>query len=102
MVESMSADPIIFALANPDPEITPEEARAIRADARCLMRWSAYGRKLSFGRDYLIPTPFDPRLIHTVPIAVMKAAVETGVARRSIPDLGEYERGLRRRMKRTD
>jgi malate dehydrogenase (oxaloacetate-decarboxylating)(NADP+) len=155
MVESMSADPIIFALANPDPEITPEEARAIRADAivatgrsdypnqvnnvlcfpylfrgaldvraraineemkiACAQALaglarsavpdeveSAYGRKLSFGRDYIIPTPFDPRLIYTAPIAVMKAAVETGVARRSIPDLGEYERSLRRRMKRTD
>lgn len=155
MVESMSADPIIFALANPDPEITPEEARAIRADAivatgrsdypnqvnnvlcfpylfrgaldvrartineemkiACAQALaglarsavpdeveSAYGRKLSFGRNYIIPTPFDPRLIYTVPIAVMKAAVETGVARRSIPDLGEYERSLRRRMKRTD
>lgn len=141
--------------ANPDPEITPEEARAIRADAivatgrsdypnqvnnvlcfpylfrgaldvraraineemkiACAQALaglarsavpdeveSAYGRKLSFGRDYIIPTPFDPRLIYTVPTAVMKAALETGVARRSIPDLGEYERGLRRRMKRTD
>jgi hypothetical protein len=54
---------------------------------------SVYGRKLSFGCDYIIPTPFDPRLIIAVPPAVMKAAVDTGVARRPIRDLGDYQRG---------
>lgn len=152
MVESMAAHPIIFALANPDPEITPEEARAIRADAIVATGRSdypnqvnnvlcfpymfrgaldsrahtinedmkiacaealaslarsevppeveaAYGRKLSFGRDYIIPTPFDPRLRSVVPSAVAKAAIKTGVARRPIADWDGYEGSLRMRMK---
>ncbi|MDD9718081.1 NADP-dependent malic enzyme [Dinoroseobacter sp. PD6] len=151
MLESMAEDPVIFAMANPDPEITPEEAHAIRPDAIVatgrsdypnqvnnvlgfpyLFRGAldiraraindemkiacaealadlaredvpdevalAYGRKLSFGRDYIIPTPFDPRLIHTVPLAVAKAGMDTGVARRPIVDMDGYEQSLRARM----
>lgn len=58
----------------------------------------AYGRKLSFGRDYIIPTPFDPRLIYVIPPAVAKAGMETGVARRPIADLAAYEQSLKSRM----
>jgi malate dehydrogenase (oxaloacetate-decarboxylating)(NADP+) len=58
----------------------------------------AYGRKLSFGRDYIIPTPFDPRLIYVIPPAVAKAGMDTGVARRPIIDLHAYELSLKSRM----
>ncbi|MEM1237009.1 MAG: NADP-dependent malic enzyme [Pseudomonadota bacterium] len=151
MVESMAADPVIFAMANPDPEITPEEAQAVREDAivatgrsdypnqvnnvlgfpylfrgaldiharaindemkiacaHALARLAredvpdevgmAYGRELSFGRDYIIPTPFDPRLIHRIPPAVAKAGMQTGVARRPIVDMESYELKLKSRM----
>ncbi|MCH2076676.1 MAG: NADP-dependent malic enzyme [Rhodobacteraceae bacterium] len=151
MVESMASDPVIFAMANPDPEITPEEAQAIRPDAivatgrsdypnqvnnvlgfpylfrgaldiharaindemkiacaRALAALAredvpdevgmAYGRELSFGRDYIIPTPFDPRLIHRVPPAVAKAGMDTGVARRPLVDMEAYELKLKTRM----
>lgn len=151
MVASMADDPVIFAMANPDPEITPEEAHAVRADAIVatgrsdypnqvnnvlgfpyLFRGAldiharainddmkiacaealaelaredvpdevamAYGRKLSFGRDYIIPTPFDPRLIHRIPPAVAKAGMDTGVARRPIIDIDGYEENLKSRM----
>ena len=151
MVESMADNPVIFAMANPDPEITPEEAQAVREDAivatgrsdypnqvnnvlgfpylfrgaldiharaindemkiacaealAALAREDvpdevamAYGRKLTFGRDYIIPTPFDPRLIHTIPPAVAKAGMDTGVARRPIVDMDGYELQLKSRM----
>ena len=151
MVASMADNPVIFAMANPDPEITPEEAHAVRADAivatgrsdypnqvnnvlgfpylfrgaldiharaindemkiacaRALAALAredvpdevamAYGRKLSFGRDYIIPTPFDPRLIYVIPPAVAKAGMDTGVARRPIIDLKAYEHSLKARM----
>ncbi|MDT8857624.1 NADP-dependent malic enzyme [Paracoccaceae bacterium Fryx2] len=151
MVKSMAENPVIFAMANPDPEITPEEAHAVRPDAivatgrsdypnqvnnvlgfpylfrgaldiharaindemkiACAKALAAlaredvpdevamaYGRKLSFGRDYIIPTPFDPRLIYVVPPAVAKAGMDTGVARRPIIDLQGYELGLKSRM----
>lgn len=151
MVESMAPNPVIFAMANPDPEITPEEAHAVRPDAivatgrsdypnqvnnvlgfpylfrgaldiharaindemkiacaRALAQLAredvpdevavAYGRKLVFGRDYIIPTPFDPRLIHVVPPAVAKAGMDTGVARRPIIDMEGYVQSLRQRM----
>ena len=151
MVESMAPNPVIFAMANPDPEITPEEAHAVREDAivatgrsdypnqvnnvlgfpylfrgaldinaraindemkiacaEALARLAredvpdevamAYGRKLSFGRDYIIPTPFDPRLIHVIPPAVAKAGMDTGVARRPIIDMNAYELHLKSRM----
>jgi malate dehydrogenase (oxaloacetate-decarboxylating)(NADP+) len=58
----------------------------------------AYGRELRFGRDYIIPTPFDPRLIYVVPPAVAKAGMDTGVARRPIVDMAGYEESLRARM----
>ena len=151
MVASMAENPVIFAMANPDPEITPEEARAVRADAIVatgrsdypnqvnnvlgfpyLFRGAldinaraindemkiacahalaqlaredvpdevalAYGKNLSFGRDYIIPTPFDPRLIHRVPPAVAKAGIDTGAARRPIIDMEAYELSLKSRM----
>ena len=151
MIESMAKDPVIFAMANPDPEITPEEAHAVRDDAivatgrsdypnqvnnvlgfpylfrgaldvharaindemkiacaHALARLAredvpdevdmAYGRKLTFGRDYIIPTPFDPRLIYTIPPAVAKACMDTGAARRPIVDMDAYEVTLRSRM----
>ncbi|MEL7184506.1 MAG: phosphate acyltransferase, partial [Pseudomonadota bacterium] len=151
MVQSMADDPVIFAMANPDPEITPEEAHEVRADAivatgrsdypnqvnnvlgfpylfrgaldiharaindemkiacaealAALAREDvpdevamAYGRKLTFGRDYIIPTPFDPRLIHVIPAAVAKAGMDTGVARRPIVDMEGYANALAARM----
>ena len=151
MVASMAPNPVIFAMANPDPEITPEEAQAVRQDAivatgrsdypnqvnnvlgfpylfrgaldiharaindemkiacaKALAELAredvpdevamAYGRKLSFGRDYIIPTPFDPRLIHRIPTAVAKAGMDTGVARRPIVDMDAYELALKSRM----
>lgn len=151
MVKSMADNPVIFAMANPDPEITPEEAHDVRPDAivatgrsdypnqvnnvlcfpylfrgaldirartindsmkiacaEALAKLArsdvpdevavAYGRKLTFGRDYIIPTPFDPRLIYTVPPAVAKAGIETGVARKPIVDFQAYETGLKARM----
>ena len=151
MVKSMADNPVIFAMANPDPEITPEEAHEVRADAIVatgrsdypnqvnnvlgfpyLFRGAldiharaindemkiacaealaelaradvpdevavAYGRKLTFGRDYIIPTPFDPRLIYTIPPAVAKAGMDTGVARRPIVDMDGYAHSLQARM----
>ena len=151
MVESMADNPVIFAMANPDPEITPEEAQAVRVDAivatgrsdypnqvnnvlgfpylfrgaldiharaindemkiacahalAALAREDvpdevalAYGRNLTFGRDYIIPTPFDPRLIYRIPPAVAKAGMQTGAARRPIIDIDAYELGLKSRM----
>jgi malate dehydrogenase (oxaloacetate-decarboxylating)(NADP+) len=151
MVESMAPDPVIFAMANPDPEITPEEAHTVRPDAivatgrsdypnqvnnvlgfpylfrgaldiharaindemkiacaRALADLAreevpdevalAYGTKLSFGRDYIIPTPFDPRLIYRIPPAVARAGMDTGAARRPIVDMDGYELSLKTRM----
>jgi malate dehydrogenase (oxaloacetate-decarboxylating)(NADP+) len=144
MVKSMAPNPIIFAMANPDPEITPEEAMAVRNDAIVATGRSDYpnqinnvlgfpyifrgaldvrattinmemkvaaanalaelaredvpddvaaayqGARPRFGREYLIPAPFDPRLISVIPAAVAKAAMETGVARKPIVDMKEY------------
>ena len=151
MVKSMAPDPVIFAMANPDPEITPEEAHAVRPDAivatgrsdypnqvnnvlgfpylfrgaldiharaindemkiacaRALADLAreevpdevalAYGTQLSFGRDYIIPTPFDPRLIYRIPPAVARAGMDTGAARRPIVDMDGYELSLKTRM----
>ena len=151
MVASMAENPVIFAMANPDPEITPEEAHEVRVDAIVatgrsdypnqvnnvlgfpyLFRGAldiharaindemkiacahalaqlareevpdevalAYGKNLTFGRDYIIPTPFDPRLIHRIPPAVAKAGMDTGVARRPIIDIEAYEVSLKSRM----
>ena len=151
MLKTMAKDPVIFAMANPDPEITPEEAHEVRIDAivatgrsdypnqvnnvlgfpylfrgaldiharaineemkiACATALAelaredvpdevavAYGRELKFGRDYIIPTPFDPRLIFRVPPAVAKAGMHTGAARRPIIDLPNYELSLKSRM----
>ncbi len=151
MVSNMAHDPVIFAMANPDPEITPEDAHAVREDAivatgrsdypnqvnnvlgfpylfrgaldinaraindemkiacaRALADLAredvpdevamAYGRNLTFGRDYIIPAPFDPRLIYRIPPAVAKAGMDTGVARRPIVDIHGYEESLKARL----
>ncbi|HYY84938.1 MAG TPA: NADP-dependent malic enzyme, partial [Beijerinckiaceae bacterium] len=148
MIRSMAANPIIFAMANPDPEITVEEVAAIRDDAIMATGRSDYpnqinnvlgfpyifrgaldvrattinmemkiaaaqalaelaredvpdevaaayqGSRPRFGRDYIIPVPFDPRLIHTIPPAVARAAMDTGVARRPIVDARAYKATL--------
>jgi malate dehydrogenase (oxaloacetate-decarboxylating)(NADP+) len=147
MIKSMADKPIIFAMANPDPEITPEEVAEVRQDAimatgrsdypnqinnvlgfpyifrgaldvratsinmdmkiaaanalAALAREDvpdevavAYGARPKYGPDYIIPVPFDPRLIATVPPAVAKAAIETGVARKPIPDMDAYRSQL--------
>jgi malate dehydrogenase (oxaloacetate-decarboxylating)(NADP+) len=151
MVSKMAKNPVIFAMANPDPEITPEDTHAVREDAIVatgrsdypnqvnnvlgfpyLFRGAldiharaindemkiacahalanlaredvpdevamAYGKKLTFGRDYIIPTPFDPRLIHRIPTAVAQVGMKTGVARRPIIDMEAYEASLKSRM----
>jgi malate dehydrogenase (oxaloacetate-decarboxylating)(NADP+) len=147
----MAPNPVIFAMANPDPEITPEEAHEVRPDAIVatgrsdypnqvnnvlgfpyLFRGAldiharaindemkiacahalaqlaredvpdevavAYGKTLKFGRDYIIPTPFDPRLIYRIPPAVAKAGMDTGAARRPIIDMDAYELNLKTRL----
>ncbi|MDT8324480.1 MAG: NADP-dependent malic enzyme, partial [Bacteroidota bacterium] len=155
MVRSMTSDPIIFAMANPDPEITYDDAVAAREDiimatgrsdypnqvnnvlgfpfifrgaldvyataineemkqaaahalaglAReevpdSVMR--AYGvKEMAFGREYIIPKPFDPRVLTWVSPAVAKAAMETGVARKPIEDFDDYRMKLDIRMGRT-
>ena len=152
MIASMAKNPIVFAMANPDPEITPEEVAKVRSDAIVATGRSDYpnqvnnvlgfpyifrgaldvhaktinqamkmaaaqaiadlarqdvpdevavayaGRKLRFGPGYIIPVPFDPRLISHIPVAVAKAAMETGAARRGIDDLEVYARSLSARL----
>lgn len=152
MVESMAGQPIIFAMANPDPEITPEEAREVREDAIFATGRSDYpnqvnnvlgfpyifrgaldvrartindemkiaaakalaelaredvpdevaaaysGRRLRYGPDYIIPVPFDPRLISAIPPAVARAAVNTGVAQKEMPEITGYRRELSARL----
>jgi malate dehydrogenase (oxaloacetate-decarboxylating)(NADP+) len=148
MVASMAKDPIIFAMANPDPEITPEDAHAVRDDVIIATGRSDYpnqvnnvlgfpfifrgaldvratainmemkiaathaianlaredvpdevaaaygGARPKFGKGYIIPAPFDPRLMASISSAVAKAAMETGVARRPLPDIEDYKRQL--------
>ncbi len=148
MVASMAKDPIIFAMANPDPEITPEEAHEVRDDVIMATGRSDYpnqvnnvlgfpyifrgaldvrattinlemklaavkalaelaqedvpdevaaayeGARPRFGREYIIPAPFDPRLISVVPSAVAAAAMESGVARKPIADMKAYRESL--------
>jgi malate dehydrogenase (oxaloacetate-decarboxylating)(NADP+) len=153
-VKDMAEQPIIFAMANPDPEITPEDARAVRPDAiiatgrsdypnqvnnvlgfpfifrgaldvrataineemkiaaahaiAALARErvpdevaAAYGVDHQFGRDYIIPAPFDPRLMETVSSAVAKAAMDSGVAQKPIEDFEAYRVSLRARLNPT-
>ena len=150
MIRAMAPKPIIFAMANPDPEITAEEVAEVRDDAIMATGRSdypnqinnvlgfpyifrgaldvrattinmemkiaaahalaelaredvpdevaaAYGARPKFGPDYIIPVPFDPRLISYVPPAVAKAAMETGVARKPIVDMDAYRQQLRTR-----
>src|SRR5690606_1250347 len=151
MIRAVAPRPISFAMANPDPEITPEEVARIRDDAIVATGRSDYPNQVNnvlgfpyifrgaldvrastindamkiaaaealahlakedvpddvaaayqgvrprFGAQYIIPVPFDPRLISAIPVAVAKAAMETGVARKNIPDLDAYARDLRAR-----
>jgi malate dehydrogenase (oxaloacetate-decarboxylating)(NADP+) len=148
MVKSMADNPIIFAMANPDPEITPEEVAEIRSDAIVATGRSDYpnqvnnvlgfpyifrgaldvrareinedmkaaaahalaelaredvpddvatayaGNRPKFGPGYIIPVPFDPRLLSAIPVAVAKAAMKSGVAGHEIGDFDEYARQL--------
>jgi malate dehydrogenase (oxaloacetate-decarboxylating)(NADP+) len=148
MVRSMAPHPIIFAMANPDPEITPEDAMKVRDDVIIATGRSDYpnqvnnvlgfpyifrgaldvraktinmemkiaathalaelaradvpdevaaayqGARPRFGRDYIIPVPFDPRLITVIPAAVAKAAMDSGVARKPIVDMNAYRAQL--------
>ncbi|MCF8499213.1 MAG: NADP-dependent malic enzyme, partial [Rhodospirillum sp.] len=152
MVASMAAQPIIFAMANPDPEITPEDVKSVRKDAIMATGRSDYpnqinnvlgfpyifrgaldvrartineemkiaaakaiaalaredvpdevaaaysGRRLRYGPDYIIPVPFDPRLIAVIPPAVAEAAMATGVAHKPIIDMEGYRRELSARL----
>ena len=154
MVKKMAAKPIIFAMANPDPEITPDDARAAAPDAIIATGRSdypnqvnnvlgfpfifrgaldvratgindemkiaaaqaiaelarervpeevaaAYGVRHVFGPEYIIPAPFDPRLMEVVPAAVAKAAMDSGVATKPILDLEGYRQQLRARLNPT-
>lgn len=152
MVKSMADKPLIFAMANPDPEITPEAAREARSDAIIATGRSDYpnqinnvlgfpyifrgaldvraseindamkiaaanalaelaredvpdevdaaygGQHLTYGADYLIPVPFDPRLITTVPAAVAQAAMDSGVASKPIANMEQYRQQLTARL----
>src|SRR5215510_7764367 len=151
MVKSMAAKPIIFAMANPDPEITAEEVAEVRNDAimatgrsdypnqinnvlgfpyifrgaldvqakrinmemkiaaaRALAQLAredvpdevaaAYGVRPKYGPEYIIPVPFDPRLISAVSPAVARAAMDTGVARKPLVDMEGYRHQLRMRL----
>lgn len=156
MVKSMADRPIIFAMANPDPEITPEDARAARPDAIIATGRSDYpnqinnvlgfpyifrgaldvrartineemkvaaaealaklaredvpdevdraysGRRLRYGPEYIVPVPFDPRLISVVSSAVAQAAMDSGVARKKIEDMADYRRQLSGRLDPTN
>ena len=148
----MADQPIIMAMANPDPEITPEEVKAVRPDAIVATGRSDYanqinnvlgfpyifrgaldvrasqindemkvaaaraladlaredvpdevdrayaGRRLRFGPEYIVPVPFDPRLITHIPVAVAQAAMDSGVAKRPIRDMAAYKHELRARL----
>lgn len=154
MVKDMAPAPIIFAMANPEPEIRPELAKGVRPDAIVATGRSdypnqvnnvlgfpfifrgaldvratgindemkiaaaqaiaelareqvpeevalAYGRAHSFGPDYIIPAPFDPRLMEVVPAAVARAAMDSGVATKPILDMAAYRHTLRGRLNPT-
>ena len=152
MVMSMADKPIIFAMANPDPEITPEDVKSVRTDAIVATGRSDYpnqvnnvlgfpyifrgaldvrasrineemkiaaaealaalarqdvpeevaaaygGQQLQYGNDYIIPVPFDPRLIAAIPAAVAQAAMDTGVAQKPVEDMDAYRRELSARL----
>ena len=152
MVKKMAKNPIIFACANPDPEITPEEIEEVRDDAIIATGRSDYpnqvnnligfpyifrgaldvrsktineemkvaaanaianlarqdvpdevvaamgGERPKYGKDYIIPSTFDPRLISIIPTAVAKAAIKTGVARKKIENFDIYQEQLKQRL----
>ncbi|WP_375201870.1 NADP-dependent malic enzyme [Hyphococcus sp.] len=151
MIKSMAKNPIVFVMANPTPEILPEEIQAVRDDAiiatgrsdypnqvnnvlgfpyifrgaldarartineemkiacaEALAKLAredvpdevaaAYGKRLKYGPGYIIPAPFDPRLISEIPPAVAKAAVDSGVARKPIEDFTTYKNTLAARL----
>ena len=152
MIKNMAKKPIIFACANPDPEILPEEAYKIRKDAIIATGRSDYanqvnnligfpyifrgaldvraktineemkisaaeaiaklarervpdevaaamgGDRPTYGKDYIIPSTFDPRLISVIPVAVAKAAIKSGVARKKIENFGLYSEQLKQRL----
>ena len=152
MVKQMAKNPIIFACANPDPEITPEEVESVREDAIMATGRSDYpnqvnnligfpyifrgaldvrakiineemkiaaanaiaslarervpdevvaamgGERPTYGRDYIIPSTFDPRLISVIPVAVAKAAIKSGVARKKIENFDIYSEQLKQRL----
>ena len=152
MIKKMAKNPIIFACANPDPEITPEEVEEVRSDAIVATGRSDYpnqvnnligfpyifrgaldvraktineemkiaavnaiaslarkrvpdevvaamgGERPSYGKDYIIPSTFDPRLISIIPIAVAKAAIKSGVARKKIENFEIYSEQLKQRL----
>src|SRR5215212_4354117 len=155
MVKTMADHPIIFAMANPDPEILPEDAMAVRPDAILATGRSDYpnqvnnvlgfpfifrgaldvrataindemkiaaaraiaelareqvpeevaaaygGLSMQFGRDYIIPAPFDPRLMEVVSSAVAKGAMDSGVAQKPIEDFAAYRHSLKSRLNPT-
>jgi malate dehydrogenase (oxaloacetate-decarboxylating)(NADP+) len=152
MIKAMAKRPIVFAMANPDPEILPEDVLATRPDAIVATGRSDYpnqvnnvlgfpyifrgaldvrartineemkvaaaralaalakqdvpdevaaayrGKRLQFGPDYIIPSPFDPRLISEIPPYVAQAAMDTGVARKPIADMEAYKHSLQQRL----
>ncbi len=152
MVKKMSKNPIVFACANPDPEITPEEVEQVRSDAIIATGRSDYpnqvnnligfpyifrgaldvraktineemkiaasnaiatlarervpdevvaamgGERPKYGKDYIIPSTFDPRLISVIPVAVAKAAIKSGVARKEIKNFDVYSEQLKQRL----
>jgi len=152
MVKKMAKNPIIFACANPDPEIKPEDVKEVRSDAIIATGRSDYpnqvnnligfpyifrgaldvraktineemkvaaaraiaelaredvpdevvaamgGDRPHYGKDYIIPSTFDPRLISVIPVAVAKAAIKSGVARKSIKDMEAYKDQLKQRL----
>ena len=152
MVKSMAKNPIIFACANPDPEITPEEVSEVRDDAIIATGRSDYpnqvnnligfpyifrgaldvraktinedmkvaaahaiaklarehvpdevvaamgGERPKYGKEYIIPSTFDPRLISVIPVAVAKAAIKSGVARKKIENFEVYKEQLKQRL----
>ena len=152
MVKKMAKKPIIFACANPDPEITPEEVEEVRSDAIIATGRSDYpnqvnnligfpyifrgaldvraktineemkvaavnaiaalarkrvpdevvavmgGERPKYGKEYIIPSTFDPRLISVIPVAVAKAAIKSGVARKKIENFEIYTEQLKQRL----
>ncbi len=152
MIKKMAKNPIIFACANPDPEILPEDAYKIRKDAIIATGRSDYANQVNnligfpyifrgaldvraktineemkiaaataianlarervpdevaaamggdrpkYGKDYIIPSTFDPRLISVIPVAVAKAAIKTGVARKKIENFNLYSDQLKQRL----